>query len=100
MDIVFADSSMIPIAAGLVKENAVIAFAELTATCTVTVYDVVELSAAVTVYTTGPVKLFGVTPLVWSTPLTCTFVPLKVKVATRVVTSVPEGTVTAMVFAT
>ncbi len=37
-------------------ENAVMSFAGFSATVTVTIYDCVELSAAVTVYVTGLVK--------------------------------------------
>jgi hypothetical protein len=66
---------------------------------TVTVYIAVVASAAVTVYATGAVKLLGVVPLVCTAAPTLTLAPVVVNVATRVVTSVPNGTVTAMVFA-
>ena len=66
---------------------------------TVTVYAAVVLSVAVTVYTTGLVKLFAVVLLVWSVVPTFTLAPVVVNVATRAVTFVPNGMVTAMVFA-
>jgi hypothetical protein len=74
--------------------NAVIAFASLAATVTVTVYVAVDPSAAVTVYVTGFVKSFAVTPLVCTIPFTVTDVPVVVNVAVRFVTSVPFGNVT------
>ncbi|MNI69160.1 hypothetical protein D3C73_1248940 [compost metagenome] len=70
-----------------------IAFAGFAATVTVTTYCCVLLSAAVTVYVTGFVKscatsLFG-----------DTLAPVCVIVGTSAVTSVPYGTVNAIVFA-
>jgi hypothetical protein len=64
-----------------------------------TLYVAVEASAAVTVYTSGVMKLFGVVPLVCATAPADTPVPVVVKFATRVVTSVPNGRLTAMVLA-
>jgi hypothetical protein len=76
------------------------AFAELRATVTVTVYVAVVLSAAVTVYATGLVKSFGVVPLVCARVVPAvTLAPVVVDVATNAVTSVPYGMVTAIVFA-
>ena len=63
----------------------------MAATVTVTVYFCVELSAAVTVYSTGLVK-FCATPVYGDT-----LAPVCVMVGTRAVTSVPNGTVRAIV---
>ena len=68
------------------------------ATVTVTVYVAVELSAAVTVYATGVVKLFCVVPLVCATVPTFTPEPVVENVAGRFVRIVPFGTVTVMLF--
>jgi hypothetical protein len=43
------------------------------------------------------VKLLAVVPLTWGVPPTATEAPVVVKVATRAVTLVPKGTVSAMV---
>jgi cell division protein FtsL len=94
---VFASSFIVP--AAPLSENAVMALEVARALVTVTVYIAVVASAAVTVYATGAVKLLGVTVLVCSKPPTFTLAPVVVNVATRAVTSVPNGTVTAMVFA-
>src|SRR6185369_14294961 len=75
------------------------ALAEIEATVTVTVYVVVVLSPADTVYVTGVVKLLGVVPLVWSAAPTFTFAPVVVNVAINAVTSVLFGMLTAIVFA-
>ena len=59
---------------------------------------VVSPSSAVTTYSTGSLKSFGVVPLSCSTPSTSTVEsesPL-VKVASKAVTSVPKGTSTAI----
>src|SRR5512143_1265860 len=45
---------------------------------------------------TGLVKLFAVVPLTCVVPPTATLAPVVVNVATNAVTSVPKGTVTAM----
>lgn len=67
--------------------------AGLEATVTVTTEDWVEASAAVTVWVTGPLKS-------WATPLAgVTETPVLVIVGTRALTSVPNGTVRAMVCA-
>ncbi len=52
-----------------------------------------------TVYVTGFVKSLAVEPLVCVVEPTLTDAPVVVKVATRCLTSVPEGTVTEMVCA-
>jgi hypothetical protein len=80
------------------KENAVMGLAKFEATVTFTVYLDVGESATVTVYTTGPVKLFAVDPLVCATVPTDTPVPVVVYVATNAVKSVPYGMLTAMVW--
>ena len=77
------------------------ALAEFAATVTVTVYVAVVPFAAVTTYALEVVKLFDVSPLTCVTagvPI-FTAAPVVVNAATSVVTSVPNGTVTAMVFA-
>jgi hypothetical protein len=96
---VFALSLIAPVTGRVVKENAVMAFAALDATVTVAVYDAVVPSAAVTVYGTGFVKSFGVTPLVCTVAPTITLAPFVLNAAISAVTFVPYGTVTAMVFA-
>jgi hypothetical protein len=96
---VFAVPLIAPVTGGVVKENPVMAFAELAATVTVTVYAAVVPSAAVTVYGTGFVKSFGVTPLVCTVAPTITLAPFVLNAAISAVTFVPYGTVTAMVFA-
>jgi hypothetical protein len=59
----------------------------------------VEPLPAVTTYAFGFVKSFDVVPLTWFTPFTDTLLPVVMNPATSAVTSVPYGTVTAMVFA-
>jgi hypothetical protein len=96
--IVFAGSFTVP--ATPASEYAVMALAEFRAKVTVTVYVAVEPSADFTVYTTGVVKLFaGAAPLVCVVEPTVTTVPVVVYVATNAVTFVPNGMVTAIVFA-
>jgi hypothetical protein len=98
---VLASSLIVPAApVNPANENAVMALAELGATFTVTVYVAVEPSAAVTVYAFGVAKLFvGAAPLVCAVVPTFTPVPVVVKFAVRAVTSVPDGRVTDIVFA-
>jgi hypothetical protein len=98
-EIVFAPSLIVPVAAGLVKENAVIAFAVFEATVTVTIYVTVELSVAVTMYDTGLVKSFGVVPLTWTVLPTFTLAPDVANVATSAIMFVPYGIDTEIVFA-
>lgn len=84
-------SVIIPVAMGLAKVNAVMAFAEFGATDTVTIYAWVEPSAAVTMYVTGLVKSFA-------TPEAGLILdPVVAIVGTIAVTVVLKGTVTAIV---
>ena len=96
-EMVLADSLTVPAVPRMAK--LVIAFALEAAAVTVTVYCTVEASSAVTVYTTGLVKSFVVTPLTCTTLPTITDVPVDEKVGESALTSVPPGTVSVMVLA-